>query len=82
MSPLVQNALAIAACAAAVGFVLWRAWKSLAGRASGCGTGCGSCPSSSAKSGLPTAKALMSIEDGSEARSQPGEPYGQKARVT
>lgn len=82
MSPLVQNALAIAVCAAAVGFVLWRAWKALAGRASGCGTGCGSCSSSASKGAVPQAKVLVSIEGGSDDRSQSGEPYGKKARIT
>lgn len=66
MSPLVQNALAIAACLAAAAFVGWRAWRALKGRAGGCGTGCSSCPSSQIKGGVTTAKALMSIEGGPE----------------
>ena len=61
MSALLQNAAAIAACLAAALFVSWRAWQSIRGRSGGCGTGCGSCPSSAQES-VSTAKALLSIE--------------------
>ena len=60
MSELVQNSLAIAACLAAACFVAWRAWKAFQGRSSGCGSGCGSCPSAAQKS--PEAKTLLTID--------------------
>jgi hypothetical protein len=49
-----QNTIAISLLAAAVTYVVWRAWRALFGPAkAGCGSGCGSCPStpSGAKSG-------------------------------
>ncbi len=68
MSELVQNSVAIAACLAAAVFIGWRAWKAVAGRSSGCGTGCGSCPSS-AKSKVSPARPLLSIDSGPDDRS-------------
>ncbi|MEX2027655.1 MAG: hypothetical protein WEH44_10140 [Pirellulaceae bacterium] len=62
MSDWVQNLVAIAACMAAACFVAWRAWKAFQGRSSGCGSGCGSCPSSPA----PVAKTLLAIDAGGD----------------
>lgn len=64
MSELVQNSLAIAACMAAACFVAWRAWKAIQGRSSGCGSGCGSCPSPHA----PPSRTLLSIDAGDDNR--------------
>jgi hypothetical protein len=75
MSPHLQNAAAIAACLGAAAFVLWRAWKTLRGRTSGCGTACSSCPSSAAGPGMPTVKPLMSIEAAAEASLPPRETH-------
>lgn len=61
MSELVQNSLAVSACLAAGSFVAWRAWRSMVGRASGCGTGCVGCPTGT-KSSAPKAMALLKID--------------------
>ncbi|HUE75011.1 MAG TPA: hypothetical protein VMP01_29355 [Pirellulaceae bacterium] len=62
MSELVQNSLAIAACLAAACFVAWRAWKAFQGRSSGCGSGCGSCPSAAKKSPVQSGDTLLTID--------------------
>lgn len=62
MSELVQNSLAIAACLAAGLFVAWRAWRSMVGRASGCGTSCGSCAVAGTRSSAPKTMTLLKID--------------------
>lgn len=59
MSEIVQNTLAIALCAAATCYVLWRTWRALAGKKSS--SGCGDCSSSQAL-GAPKVKQLTLIE--------------------
>lgn len=43
MNLVVQNAITIGLVIAAVGYVLWQAWRVIATKKSGCGGGCRRC---------------------------------------
>lgn len=66
MSPLLQSLIAAALCILAGAYLAFRTYRAFAKRAgTGCGSGCGSCPSAENVSGAKV-KTLLSLETPSE----------------